>query len=225
MLGAVKGCVAPGGRRRQGPHHPRSTSIPRSWRPPHCRRCDVVKALKEGNLMVTPGIAYFGDNQLLLDSNLMVEKIEELNDLPIRSTRATSSTCATSATPRTRYAIQTSRVRIDGKQQSLRAHLPPAGRQLAWTWPMASRTAFAAHGETPARRDQAQLRHGSVDLRPRGHPQPDPRGHYRRPPGLDHDPYLPGQLPHDADRQHVDSAGHPRAPSSACTSPATPSTP
>ena len=44
--------------------------------------------------MVTPGTAYFGDNQVLLDTNAMVRTVDELNDLPIRIDRtATGSTC------------------------------------------------------------------------------------------------------------------------------------
>ena len=44
---------------------------------------DVVRALREGNLMVTPGTAYFGENQILLDSNALVEKVEDLNDFEV----------------------------------------------------------------------------------------------------------------------------------------------
>src|SRR5262249_39605878 len=37
----------------------------------------VVEALRKGNLMVTPGTAYFGNSQLLLDTNVMVDQVEE----------------------------------------------------------------------------------------------------------------------------------------------------
>ena len=83
FLGDVPGCVAPvvvGGKDR-------TVLIyldPKKMEARHLSMLDVVTALKEGNMMVTPGIAYFGENQLLLDTNMMVEKVKELNDLPIR---------------------------------------------------------------------------------------------------------------------------------------------
>src|SRR3984957_20001747 len=83
FLGSVKGCIAPvvvGGKDR--------TVLvyldPKKMEARHVSMLDVVSALKQGNMMVTPGIAYFGDNQLLLDTNMMVEHVKELNDLPIR---------------------------------------------------------------------------------------------------------------------------------------------
>src|SRR5262249_53652422 len=83
MLGAVPGCVAPvvvGGKDR--------TILiyldPQKLEARKLSPLDVVRALQKGNVMVTPGTAYFGKNQVLLDSNVMVEKIEQLNDLPIR---------------------------------------------------------------------------------------------------------------------------------------------
>src|SRR5215475_11656569 len=83
MLGAVPGCVAPvvvGGKDRTVLIYLRPTDMEvRNISP-----LDVVHALQKGNLMVTPGTAYFGNNQELLDSNAMVEHIKELNNLPIR---------------------------------------------------------------------------------------------------------------------------------------------
>ena len=34
-------------------------------------------------MMVSPGTAYFGDNQVALDTNMMVRTVDELNDMPI----------------------------------------------------------------------------------------------------------------------------------------------
>src|SRR6516165_4190516 len=66
MLGAVKGCVAPvvvGGKDR--------TILiyldPKKMQARKLSPVDVVKALQEGNMMVTPGTAYFGNDQVLLD--------------------------------------------------------------------------------------------------------------------------------------------------------------
>src|SRR6202011_3494328 len=78
---------------------------------------DVVKALKDGNLMVTPGTAYFGDNQILLDSNALVKSVEDLNDLPIRMEPGNNVYLRDIGYAYDSYAIQTSRVRINGKPQ------------------------------------------------------------------------------------------------------------
>src|SRR5271154_136104 len=76
MLGSVPGCVAPvvvGGKDRTVLIYLRPADLEARNLSP----LDVVKALQEGNLMVTPGTAYFGPNQVLLDSNVMVEKVQE----------------------------------------------------------------------------------------------------------------------------------------------------
>ncbi len=78
---------------------------------------DVVKALKDGNLMVTPGTAYFGENQVLLDSNSLAERVVDLNELPIRIEPNRNVYLRDIGTAEDSYSIQTSRVRIDGKQQ------------------------------------------------------------------------------------------------------------
>src|SRR6185437_3714611 len=116
MLGAVKGCVAPvavGGKDR--------TILvyldPRKMEARHLSSADFVKALKDGNMMVTPGIAYVGDNQFLLDSNMMADKIEELNDLPITSDPENHVLLRDIGEIRDSYTIQTSRVRIDGRKE------------------------------------------------------------------------------------------------------------
>lgn len=78
---------------------------------------DVVKALQEGNLMVTPGTAYFGDNQVLLDTNLMVDKVDELNDFPVRIGGNRNVYLRDIGHAEDAHAIQTSRVRINGRRQ------------------------------------------------------------------------------------------------------------
>ncbi len=83
----------------------------------HLSMLDVVSALKDGNMMVTPGIAYFGNNQLLLDTNMMVEEVKELNDLPIRVDPETSVYLRDIGHAEDSYAIQTSRVHVDGRRQ------------------------------------------------------------------------------------------------------------
>src|SRR5437763_1890878 len=78
---------------------------------------DVVKALKEGNVMMSPGTAYFGDSQFMLDTNGMVRHVEDLNDLPIRIQAGSNVYLRDIGHAEDSYAIQTSRVRINGRQQ------------------------------------------------------------------------------------------------------------
>jgi multidrug efflux pump subunit AcrB len=116
MLGAVPGCVAPvvvGGKDRNVIIYLRQKDIQARDLSP----LDVVNALKKGNLMVTPGTAYFGDNQVLLDTNVMVNKVEELNDLPIRIQPGASVYLRDIGEAKDSYNIQTSRVRIDGRRE------------------------------------------------------------------------------------------------------------
>lgn len=116
FLGSVPGCVAPvvvGGKDR-------TVLIyldPKKMEARHLSMLDVVSALKQGNMMVTPGIAYFGNNQLLLDTNMMVEKVAELNDLPIRSDPENNIYLRDIGHAEDSYAIQTSRVRINSQRQ------------------------------------------------------------------------------------------------------------
>ena len=123
------------------------------------------------------------------------------------------------------YAIQTSRVRINGKQPGLRTDLPPEAAPAASTWPTGSAGAHRRTWRNGCRRGRSSNSSWINRFTSARPSQPDSRGHHRRHAGVDDDPDLPGQLAHDADRQPVDPAGHPRRRSSASTSPATPSTP
>jgi multidrug efflux pump subunit AcrB len=116
LLGGIKGVVAPvvvGGKDR--------TVLvyldPRKLQARNLSATDVVKALADGNLMVSPGTAYFGDNMVALDTNAMVAKVSELNDLPIRLTGGDVISLGDIGRAEDAAAIQTSRVRIDGRQQ------------------------------------------------------------------------------------------------------------
>jgi multidrug efflux pump subunit AcrB len=116
MLGAVPGCVAPvvvGGKDRTVLIYLK----PRALEARNLSPLDVVRALQKGNLMVTPGTAYFGNDQYLLDTNVMVDKIAELNDFPIRSEPNNSVYLKNVGYAQDAYAIQTSRVRIDDRRQ------------------------------------------------------------------------------------------------------------
>jgi multidrug efflux pump subunit AcrB len=116
MLGAVPGCVAPvvvGGKDRTVLVYLR----PKDLQARNLSPLDVVEALRQGNQMVTPGTAYFGDNQVLLDTNLMVSDVKELNDFPIRIKPGESIYLRDVGEARDSYSIQTSRVRIDGRRE------------------------------------------------------------------------------------------------------------
>jgi multidrug efflux pump subunit AcrB len=115
-LGGIRGVVAPivvGGKDR--------TVLvyldPRKLQSRNLSATDVVKALADGNLMVSPGTAYFGDNMVALDTNAMVAKVSELNDLPIRLPGGEVISLGDIGRADDAAAIQTSRVRIDGRQQ------------------------------------------------------------------------------------------------------------
>jgi multidrug efflux pump subunit AcrB len=132
LLGAVPGCVAPvvvGGKDR--------TILvyldPQKLEAHHLSMLDVVKALKEGNMMITPGIAYFGNNQVLLDTNMMVNEVKELDDLPLRIDPHTSVYLRDVGHAEDSYAIQTSRVRIvspENKWEGARQVYVPIYRQM-----------------------------------------------------------------------------------------------
>ncbi|HKI35385.1 MAG TPA: efflux RND transporter permease subunit [Gemmataceae bacterium] len=116
MLGAVPGCVAPvvvGGKDRTVLVYLR----PKDLQARHLSALDVVAALRQGNLMISPGTAYFGPMQVLLDSNSMVKKVEDLNDFPIRIKPGDAVYLRDVGEAKDAYAIQTSRVRIDGSAQ------------------------------------------------------------------------------------------------------------
>jgi multidrug efflux pump subunit AcrB len=116
MLGGIKGAVAPvvvGGKDRTILAYVN----PRDMWTRKVSPTDVVNALRDGNLMVTPGTAYFGPYQLLLDSNVMVTKVEELNGLPIRMEPGENVYLRDIGEAEDTYSIQTSRVRINGKSQ------------------------------------------------------------------------------------------------------------
>jgi multidrug efflux pump subunit AcrB len=116
MLGAVKGTVAPvvvGGRDRTVLFY----LEPKKLQTRRVSATDVVKALADGNLMVSPGMVYFGKNQVLLDTNAMVTNVEDLNELPIRLPSGEVVVLGDLGHAEDSSPVQTSRVRINGHQQ------------------------------------------------------------------------------------------------------------
>ena len=114
-LGRVRGSVAPvvvGGKDRRVMIYLNPQKLESYGLSP----VDVVKALDEGNFMATPGSAYFGDDTVALDTNLMYREVDEFNDLPLRFgdnqvyLRDVGHALDASV-------IQKSRVRINGRPQ------------------------------------------------------------------------------------------------------------
>jgi CzcA family heavy metal efflux pump len=116
MLGAVPGVIAPvvvGGQDR---------SVMVYLDPPRMEArnltpMEIVGALRRGNLMTSPGTAYFGAEQMLLDNNAMVDRVEDLNDLPITLGAGNTVLLRDIGRAEDAAAIQTSRVRIDDRNE------------------------------------------------------------------------------------------------------------
>lgn len=116
MLGAVPGCIAPvvvGGQDRSVMVYLDQARMESRGMVP----MDVVRALQTGNFMTSPGTAYFGDQQLLIDSNSMVESVEQFNDLPLSLQAGKQVQLRDIGEARDSALIQTSRVRIDGENE------------------------------------------------------------------------------------------------------------
>ena len=115
-LGGVRGCVAPvvvGGKdRRIMVYLDHQKLEARNLSP-----VDVVKALDQGNLMVSPGTAYIGDNQIALDTNAMLRTVEDIGDIPIVFEPDRHILLRDVSTTLDDAVIQKSRVRVNGKQQ------------------------------------------------------------------------------------------------------------
>lgn len=115
-LGAVPGVVAPvvvGGKDRRVMIY----LDPKKLEARNLSPVDVVNALDRGNMMVSPGTAYFGDNQVSLDTNMMVRTVDELNDMPIVFEPGRQVFLRDVGLAVDDAVIQKSRVRVNGKQQ------------------------------------------------------------------------------------------------------------
>lgn len=116
MLGGVPGVVAPavfGGKDR--------TILiyinPRELEARNLSPLDVVNALSRSNIMVTPGVAKFGGYEFQLDSNAMVSKVQELNEIPIRLKPGENVYLHDIGHAEDSHSIQTALVRINGRRQ------------------------------------------------------------------------------------------------------------
>lgn len=115
-LGAVRGCIAPvvvGGKDRQVMIY----LDPKKLEARNLSALDVVRALDAGNLMVTPGTAYFGPRQIALGTNAMVTNVEDLNDMPITVGESEQIQLRDVGHAEDASVIQKSRVRVNGERQ------------------------------------------------------------------------------------------------------------
>lgn len=116
MLGAVPGCIAPvvlGGRDR-------TVMIyldPQKMEARNLVPTTVVDALRRNNLMVSPGTAYFGPNQLLLDSNAMFSRVEDFNSMPLVFGGGMNVPLKDIGRAEDGSTIQTSSVLVDGNHE------------------------------------------------------------------------------------------------------------
>ena len=115
-LGRVRGVVAPvvvGGKDRRVMIY----LDPKRLESHGLSPMDVVKALDDGNLMVTPGTAYFGDNQVALDTNVMVRDVDGLERHADHGSGTARCYLRDVGHAVDSSVIQKSRVRVNGKQQ------------------------------------------------------------------------------------------------------------
>ncbi|MBI2844664.1 MAG: efflux RND transporter permease subunit [Armatimonadetes bacterium] len=78
---------------------------------------DVVEAIKNYNLMIPVGNAKFGSLDYQIDANSMVDKVSELNDVPIKVENGAPVFVKDVAEVKDSHQIQTNIVRVDGKRQ------------------------------------------------------------------------------------------------------------
>jgi multidrug efflux pump subunit AcrB len=115
-LGRVRGAVAPvvvGGKDR-------SVMIyidPKKMEARGLAPTDVVRALDEGNFIATPGSVYIGDDQIALDTNVLLSEVGDFNDLPIRFGHDSQVLLKDIGRAEDSYYIQKSRVRVNGRRE------------------------------------------------------------------------------------------------------------
>ena len=116
MIAGVQGAVAPvvfGGKLRAVMAYlDRQKMQARNLSP-----LDVMQAIDDYNVFLPTGDAKFGDTDYAIDSNSMIKPIDQLADIPLRSTPGNRSTVGDVATPEDSNFIQTNIVRVNGRKQ------------------------------------------------------------------------------------------------------------
>jgi len=78
---------------------------------------DVVNGLRDYNAMISAGTAKFGDEEVQLDTNALVEHIGELNDIPLKTRNDQQVYLRDVGSAEDSNRIQTALVRINGRPQ------------------------------------------------------------------------------------------------------------
>src|SRR2546425_3868777 len=82
----------------------------------HLSPMDVVNAVRSFNVLIPTGTAKIGDYDYEIDSNGMVEKVPDLNNIPIRYEQGRPVYVRDVGEAKDSYAIQTNAVHIGGKR-------------------------------------------------------------------------------------------------------------
>ncbi len=115
-LGGLPGVIAPtafGGKERAVMVYVR----PDDMEARNISPLDVVNGLRDYNAMISAGTAKFGDEEVQLDTNALVEQIGELNDVPLKSKNDQQVYLRDVGHAEDANRIQTALVRINGKPQ------------------------------------------------------------------------------------------------------------
>lgn len=115
-LGGLPGVIAPtafGGKDRAVMVYVR----PDDMEARHISPLDVVRSIRDYNAMISAGTAKFGNEEVMLDTNALVDQIHELNDIPIKSTNDQQVLLKDIGKAEDGSRIQTALVRINGKPQ------------------------------------------------------------------------------------------------------------
>lgn len=115
-LGGLPGVIAPtafGGKERAVMIYVR----PDDMEARHISPLDVVRSIRDYNAMISAGTAKFGNEEVQLDTNALVTRVNELNDLPIHSLDDQQVYLRDVGKAEDGNRIQTALVRIDGKSQ------------------------------------------------------------------------------------------------------------
>ncbi|HQR05973.1 MAG TPA: efflux RND transporter permease subunit [Gemmatales bacterium] len=115
-LGGLAGVIAPtafGGKERAVMVYVRPNDMEARKMSP----LDVVRSIRDYNAMISAGTAKFGDEEVQLDTNALVNQVHELDDIPVHSKDDQQVYLRDIGKAEDGNRIQTALVRINGKPQ------------------------------------------------------------------------------------------------------------
>ena len=184
---------------------------------------DVVNALQASNVIVPAGTARIGEREYNVQLNSSPSAVDRFNALPIGVFNGAPVTLGDVAHVSDSFAMQTNIVHVNGKRAVYLAILKHADASTLAVVD-AARDALAGNPGRGAERAGTEARFRPVGVRARRGAERDPRGDHLVDPGLGTDPGVPGQLAQHGDRLRPRSRCRSSPASSACSSPARPST-